>query len=134
MVLFIEVAQDNQSPARPGGRVDNLRDLTAALRRCWSPPPIEPGAGPVDVTFTISFKRSGELFGKPKIVTFEPKVKPDVRDRYYRAVAEALDLCSQMPFTDRMGGAVAGRTFRVNLLDRRNSKRAETTWLTTTTR
>jgi hypothetical protein len=29
-----------------------------------------------------------------------------------------------MPFTDSMGGAVAGRTFRVNFLDRRNSRKA----------
>jgi len=30
-----------------------------------------------------------------------------------------------MPFTEQMGGAVAGRVFRVNFLDKRNSKRAE---------
>jgi hypothetical protein len=125
MILFIEIGQNNSDPVRPGHAVDNLRDLTDALRRCWSPPPIEAGDGPVDVTFTISFKRSGELFGKPKIVTFVQKITPNLRDRYYQAVAEALDRCRQMPFTEQMGGAVAGRAFRVNFLDRRNSKRAD---------
>jgi hypothetical protein len=134
MILFVEIGQNNPDPVRPSRAVDNLRDLTDALRRCWSPPPIEAGAGPVDVTFTISFKRSGELFGKPKIVTFVQKIMPELRDRYYQAVAEALERCSQMPFTEQMGGAVAGRAFRVNFLDRRNSKRAGNTWLTTTTR
>jgi len=39
-------------------------------------------------------------------------------------VAEAVDRCSKMPFTDSMGGAVAGSPFRVNFLDRRNSRKA----------
>jgi len=46
------------------------------------------------------------------------------RERYYTSVAEAIDRCAPMPFTETMGGAVAGRTFRVNFLDRRNSRKA----------
>ena len=84
------------------------------------------------VTFSISFKRSGELFGKPKVVTFAQPVTDEQRGRYYTAVAEALDLCSRLPFTDQMGGAVAGRVFRVNFLDKRNSRKAQI-WLTTKT-
>jgi hypothetical protein len=125
MILFIEFASANPRPARPAGPVDNLRDLSGALRRCWNPPPIDSAVGPVDVTFKVSFKRSGELFGKPKVVTFVQKVTPELRDRYYQAVAEAIDLCSPMPFTESMGASAAGRVFRVNFLDRRNSKKVE---------
>jgi hypothetical protein len=134
MVLFIEVARDNPDPARPTGVVDTIDDLARALRDCWSPPPFDQNFGPVDVTFTVAFKRSGELFGKPKLVTFVQKVTPEMRGRYYTAVAETLDRCAQMPFTETMGGAVAGRVFRVNFLDKRNSKRAQASWPTTTTR
>ena len=134
MVLFIEIGQSNPSPVRPEAPVDNIRDLTRALRGCWSPPPIDNAVGPVDVTFQVSFKRSGELFGKPKFVTFVQKVPTELRQRYHQAVAEALDLCQKMPFTDTMGGAVAGRPFRVNFLDRRNTRRTESTWPTTITR
>ena len=125
MILFIEFARENPQPARPAGPVDSLRDLTVALRRCFNPPPIDSAVGPVDLTFKVSFKRSGELFGKPKVVTFVQKVTPELRDRYYQAVAEAIDLCSPMPFTESMGASAAGRVFRVNFLDRRNSKKVE---------
>ena len=49
---------------------------------------------------------------------------------YYAAVAEAIDRCSPMPFTESMGGAVAGRVFRVNFIDMRNRRQAEVPWLT----
>ena len=74
----------------------------------------------------MSFKRSGELFGKPRVVNFAREVTPEERRRYYQAVVEAIDRCSPMPFTEAMGGAVAGRTFRVNFLDRRDSRKTET--------
>jgi hypothetical protein len=133
MILFIEFAADNPRPAPPAGPIDNLRDLSAAFRRCFQPPPVDNAVGPVDLTFKVSFKRSGDLFGKPKVVTFVQKVTPELRERYWRAVAEAIDLCSPMPFSESMGASAAGRVFRVNFLDRRNSKRAETPWPTTKT-
>jgi hypothetical protein len=132
MVLLIEIGHDNPRPARPTAPIDNLRGLTNALRHCWNPPPADPAKGEIDVTFSISFKRSGELFGKPKAVIFARKVTDEQRSRYYTAVAEALDLCSKLPFTDSMGGAVAGRVLRVNFLDKRNSRKAQI-WLTTKT-
>ena len=95
--------------------------------------PAGPNRQPVDLTFQVSFKRSGELFGKPRAIQFAHEVTPQERDRYYQAVAEAVERCSQMPFTDRMGGAVAGRTFRVNFIDARNRKQAEVSWLITKT-
>jgi hypothetical protein len=133
MVLFIEFGRDNPHPIKPSAAVNTLQDLARALSGCWSPPPIDRDVGPVDVTFQVSFKRSGELFGKPKVVTFVQKVTPELRDRYYRAVAETLERCAQMPFTEQMGGAVAGRPFRVNFIDKRAERRAESTWPTTTT-
>ena len=122
MVLFIEIGRSNPEPARPTEPIATIRDLSLALRRCWNPPPLDSLNGPVDVTFAVSFKRSGELFGKPQAVTFVRPVTPEQRARYYTAVAEARDLCSRLPFTDAMGGAVAGRVFRVNFLDRRGSR------------
>ena len=102
----------------------------AAFAGCWSPPPLDRGRQPLDLTFQVSFKRSGELFGKPRAIDFARPVTDEERQRYYTAVAEAVDRCSQMPFTEAMGGAVAGRPFRVNFLDRRNSRKAEITWPT----
>ena len=128
--LQILIRGTNANPARPTAPVNNLQELSAALAACWSPPPADRERGPVDVIFQVSFKRSGELFGKPRIVEFARPVTPEERGRYYAAVAEAIDRCSQMPFTEAMGGAVAGRVFRVNFIDLRNRKQAEVPWPT----
>jgi hypothetical protein len=132
-ILGIEFGRDNPEPRKPTAAVNTLRDLSLALLACWNPPPLDPQVGPIDVNFTVSFKRSGELFGKPRVVTFAQRVTDEIRGRYYAAVAEAIDLCSHMPFTEQMGGAVAGMVFRVTFIDRRNSKRADASWPTTTT-
>ena len=133
MVLQIEIRNDNTRPIRPHGAVNTLQDFMTALAACWSPPPLDARRQPLDLTFQVSFKRSGELFGKPRVVNFARSVTDEERQLYYTAVAEAVDRCVPMPFTESMGGAVAGRTFRVNFLDRRNSRKAEVSWLTMTT-
>jgi hypothetical protein len=128
MILSIEINRSNPAPRRPTAAINTLQEFMAALAACWEPPSIDERRGPVDLTFQVSFKRSGELFGKPRIVNFARAVTDQERQRYYTSIAEAIDRCSPMPFTASMGGAVAGRTFRVNFLDRRNSRKAEA-WL-----
>jgi len=133
MILSIEIRGQNGNPVRPTAPINNLQDLMQAFAGCWSPPPVDPSRQPVDLTFQVSFKRSGELFGKPRTIQFAHEITPQERERYYQAVAEAVERCSQMPFTDAMGGAVAGRTFRVNFIDARNRKQADVSWLITKT-
>ena len=123
-ILTIEINRSNARPHGPTGSINTLQDLMAAFAGCWAPPPADTSRGPVDLTFQVSFKRSGELFGKPRAINFARAVTNKEREIYYRAVAEAVDRCAQMPFTESMGGAVAGRPFRVNFLDRRNSRKA----------
>ena len=53
------------------------------------------------------------------MIYFAREVTPEERQRYYQAVAEAIDLCSPMPFTETMGRAVAGRPL---FQDARNRK------------
>jgi hypothetical protein len=129
-VLQIIISRSNPQPRRPSAPVNTLQELSAAFADCWSPPPIDDRRGPVDLTFQVSFKRSGELFGKPRAILFARAVTDEEREVYYRTVAEAVERCAQMPFTDSMAGAVAGRLFRVNFQDRRNTKRAGFTWQT----
>jgi len=129
-VLTIIITRSNPEPVRPTAPVDTLRDLQIAFAGCWSPPPLDFGQAPVDLTFQVSFKRTGELFGKPRAIHFAREVTDKEREVYYRAVAEAVERCAQMPFTDSMGGAAAGRLFRINFQDQRNTKRAGFTWPT----
>jgi len=129
-VLTIIITRSNPEPVRPTAPINTLRDLQIALAGCWSPPPVDSEHAPVDLTFQVSFKRSGELFGKPRAILFARPITDKERDVYYRAVAEAVERCAQMPFTETMGSAVAGRLFRINFQDRRNTKRAGLTWPT----
>ena len=119
-VLTIIITRSNPEPVRPTAPINTLRDLQIAFAGCWSPPPLDSDRAPVDLTFQVSFKRSGELFGKPPSITFGKAVTSEQRERYQTAVSEALDLCAQMPFTESMGGAAAGRVFRVSFTDARN--------------
>src|SRR5215210_2758843 len=91
MILSIEIQGSNPRPVRPAARVNTLREFMAAFAECWSPPLLSRDRQPVDVTFQVSFKRSGELFGKPRVVSFARQVTPEERDRYHMAVVEAID-------------------------------------------
>ena len=105
--------------------LNTLRDLGAALRACWTPPPLEQSRPGMQITVQLSFKRNGELFGNPR-VTFETAgASEDERLAYRVAVAKALQRCAPLPFTTALGNAVAGRPFTMRFTDDRKLKRAE---------
>jgi len=132
ILMSIELRYDNPRPRRPIGQVSDLIEIQAALADCWQFPPVDEGRAPVDVNFTVSFKRAGDLFGKPRVVKFSREVSDAERERFYHAVVEAIARCSPMPFIDSMGGAIAGRTLHIRFIDSRQRKQADTQWLTTT--
>jgi len=93
-------------------QVNTVREILARLETCWRAPPASQ-ANPIDITVIVSFNRAGAIFGRPKI-TFESATANDNDRLLYRiAVMEALQRCAPMPFTEAMGGAVAGRPFAV---------------------
>jgi len=95
------------------GQVDNLKEAFARLRTCWKPPPASQANPDVEITAIVTFRRDGSIFGRPKI-TYESENATDNDRLLYRiAVMEALQRCTPMPFTETMGGAVAGRPFKV---------------------
>src|SRR5277367_5005905 len=101
-------------------QVNTIQDVFAKLGTCWKPPP-ESRAHPIDITVIVSFNRSGEILGRPRI-TYESEQADDNDRLLYRvAVMEALQRCTPMPFTDAMAGAVAGRPFAVKF---HNTKRS----------
>lgn len=115
-------------------QIGNLQELYATLKQCWRPPALPAGDPGRQITVLVSFKRNGEILGKPRI-TFESTTAGwDAGLAYRVAVMETLQRCTPLPFTAAMGGAVAGRPFTLRFDDRRNipkpiEKRA---WLTTT--
>jgi hypothetical protein len=105
------------APAQPA-QVNTIRDVFARLGSCWKPPPLA-GANPIDITVVVSFNRSGEIIGHPRI-TYESEQATDADRLQYRiAVMETLQRCTPMPFTESMAGAVAGRLFAVRFQNRK---------------
>ena len=86
--------------------VNSIAEMSAAIYACWRPPR---GTAGMSLTLRFSLRRDGTLFGKPH-ATFS-KLGPD--DRLNRAfvasVLEALAKALPLPFTESMGGAIAGR-------------------------
>ncbi len=99
-------------------QVNTIKDIFAKLKTCWRPPPTSQ-ADPIDITVIVSFNRAGEILGHPKI-TYESERATDNDRLIYRiAVMETLQRCTPMPFTEAMGGAVAGRPFAIQFRNRK---------------
>jgi hypothetical protein len=113
-------------------QVNTIKDIFAKLLTCWKPPPASQANPDIDITVIVSFNRAGEILGHPKITYESAQATDNDRLMYRIAVMETLQRCTPMPFTEAMGGAVAGRPFAIRFRNRKPSpqpleKRA---WLT----
>jgi hypothetical protein len=113
------------------GQVNTIKEAFERLGSCWRPPPAS-SASPMDITVIVSFTRAGDILGRPRITYESEQATDDDRLQYRIAVMEALQRCAPMPFTESMGGAVAGHPFAVRFRNRKSNpqpteKRA---WLT----
>jgi len=99
-------------------QVNTIREAIARIGSCWKPPPLS-RANPIDITVIVSFNRSGEIMGHPRITYESEQATDNDRLAYRVAVMEALQRCSPMPFTESMAGAVAGRPFAVKFHNRK---------------
>ncbi|WP_025036417.1 hypothetical protein [Bradyrhizobium sp. DOA9] len=102
------------------GRVDTIKDVFRHLHGCWKPPPTAK-ARPLDITVVVSFNRSGDILGHPRITYESAEASDNDRLQYRIAVMEALQRCTPMPFTDAMAGAAAGRPFAIQFRSRKTS-------------
>ena len=108
---------------RPGpgprpDRIDRIRDVFLTLRACWQPPRGSEFSGQ-ELTIRLSFKRSGEVLGNPRITYYNPGGGTDDREAFTRAVRSAFERCTPLPFTLRFGAAIAGRPFTFRFIDSR---------------
>ena len=110
--------------ARPGHELNTLKDIFAALRRCYVPPRIEQARPGMRMTVQFAYTRAGEIFGKPRITYETQGATPEQQSAYRMAVAAALARCSPLPFSKSLGSAVAGRVFAIQFVDERNLRGA----------
>jgi hypothetical protein len=93
-------------------QLDTLKDIFVRLHSCWKPPPLSQ-ANPIDITVVVSFNREGAILGQPKITYESEHASDNDRLKYRIAVMETLQRCTPLPFTEGLGGAVAGRPLAV---------------------
>ena len=105
----------------PEGPVNSIRDLFAALRACWEPPPLNESFRGMQMSVRFSFKRSGALVAPARVTYTASEADADTRRSYGRAVDAALDRCTPMPFSKEMGAAIAGRPIAVRFIDDRET-------------
>ena len=93
-------------------QLDSLKDVFAKLFSCWQPPPAS-RANPMDITVIVSFNREGAILGHPRITYETASAGDNDRIAYRTAVMETLQRCTPLPFTEGLGGAIAGRPFAI---------------------
>jgi hypothetical protein len=104
---------------KPDHDLDNIGDLFAALRSCWSPPPAQAAQPGMQMSVRFSFKRSGEMIGTPFMTYATAGASGDTRATYLKAINASLDACKPLKFTDGLGGAIAGRPIAIRYVDNR---------------
>jgi hypothetical protein len=107
-----------------GEQLDTIKDVFAKLHSCWRPPPTS-RADPMDITVIVSFNREGAILGQPRITYESANAGDNDRIAYRIAVMETLQRCAPLPFTERLGGAVAGRPFAVTFRSRKRPPKPE---------
>jgi hypothetical protein len=105
--------------------LDSIRDMFAALRACWVPPPKNEARHGMEYTVRFAFKRDGEIVAPPRVTYASHDAPADVRDIYRDAVNAALKRCTPLHFSDGMGGAVAGRPIAIRFVDNRSVDKAK---------
>ena len=104
--------------------LDSLKEIFVRLHSCWKPPPLSV-ANPIDITVVVSFNREGSILGHPRITYESERASDNDRLRYRIAVMETLQRCTPLPFTEGLGGAVAGRPLAVLLRTRKRPPKPE---------
>ena len=105
---------------KPDHDLDNIGDLFAALRSCWTPPPADTARAGMQMSVRFSFKRSGEIIATPQVTYATAGVPADTRAAYLKAINASLTACMPLKFTGGLGGALAGRPIAIRYVDNRD--------------
>jgi hypothetical protein len=97
-------------------KLNTIREVFGALKACFSQPFGEESSTELSATIRFSFTRHGEILGEPRFTYVQPGLSAQARQAFERAVGHTLVACMPLPFTDGLGGALAGRPFSVRIV------------------
>jgi hypothetical protein len=104
--------------------LDTIKDMFAALRDCWVPPPKDAARHGMEYTIRFAFKRDGAMIAPPRMTYSSHDAPAEMRDVYRGAIDAALKRCTPLHFSDGMGEAVAGRPIAIRFVDDRTIEKA----------
>ena len=119
--------EDAPKYQKPDHDLDNIGDLFAALRSCWTPPQPDSAKEGMQMTVRFSFKRSGDLIGPPRMTFATAGVPSEVRETYFKAINDSISACVPLKFTGNLGGALAGRPIAIRYVDNRDIDKQKAT-------
>ena len=119
--------EDAPKYQKPDHDLDNIGDLFAALRSCWTPPQADSAKEGMQMTVRFSFKRSGDLIGPPRMTFATAGVPSEVRETYFKAINDSIGACVPLKFTGNLGGALAGRPIAIRYVDNRDIEKQKAT-------
>ena len=119
--------EDAPKYQKPDHDLDNIGDLFAALRSCWTPPQADSAKEGMQMTVRFSFKRSGDLIGPPRLTFATAGVPSEVRETYFKAINDSIGACVPLKFTGNLGGALAGRPIAIRYVDNRDIDKQKAT-------
>jgi hypothetical protein len=122
-VSTVERPPDGDDPGRfdaSDHKLDTLRAMFDALRACWIPPAKDEARAGMQMSVRFAFKRSGEIIATPRVTYVSPGAPPEARETYLNAINAALERCTPLPFSQGLGGAVAGRPIAIRFVDNRD--------------
>ena len=104
----------------PPDRIERIGDVFPVVRACWQPPQGRAGATGQQVTLRLSFNRSGQTLGQPRVTYRNPsRGNAELERRFKDSVIAALSTCTPLPFSKSFGAAIAGRPFTFRFIDDR---------------
>jgi len=102
-----------------GKKLRTIHDVFNALRACWVPPPENESRADMQMSVRFSFRSDGEIISAPRVTYKSPDAPAETVSVYHDAITAALNRCVPLPFSSRLGNAVAGRPIAIRFVDDR---------------
>ena len=108
LVVLAALVLPCAAAAQDGGRlmtsVNTIKEMFSRIDQCYGAALREFGPADMEITVRLSFKRTGEMLGPPRI-TYESRYSNEEQSGHARTVVmETLKRWARVPFTHSTGG------------------------------